>query len=211
MSNRGRIYLAGPMTGLPNHNFPAFDRAARRLEKAGWEVVNPADNFGGRTDLIRASYLRVDVALLLQCDALAILPGWEESSGARLEYLLARELDLPVFDAQTLRRLEPLPDASAVLPVANTAESVLDEAKRITATVRHNDYGHPRHDFARTARMWSGILAGKLREGAQITTEDVPLCMIAVKLARQAHRHKRDNLVDIAGYARTAAMIAGEE
>jgi len=40
---------------------------------------------------------------------------------------------------------------------------------------------------------------------------DVPLCMIAVKLARQAHRHKRDNLVDIAGYARTAAMIAGDE
>jgi hypothetical protein len=35
--------------------------------------------------------------------------------------------------------------------------------------------------------------------------------MIAVKLARQAHRHRRDNLVDIAGYARTAAMVAGEE
>ena len=211
MSNHGRIYLAGPMTGLPNHNFPAFDRAARRLEKAGWEVVNPADNFGGRTDLPRASYLRVDVALLQQCDALALLPEWEASSGARLEYLLARELNLPVFDAETLRRLETPPDTSVVLPVANTAESVLDEAKRITATVRHNDYGHPRNDFARTAQMWSGILAGKLREGAQITVEDVPLCMIAVKLARQAHRHKRDNLVDIAGYARTAAMIAGEE
>jgi hypothetical protein len=211
MSNRGRIYLAGPMTGLPNHNFPAFDQAARRLEKAGWEVVNPADNFGGRTDLPRASYLRVDVALLLQCDALALLPEWEASSGAGLEYLLARELNLPVFDAETLRRLELLPDASVVLGVAHTAESILDEAMRITATVRHNDYGHPRNDFARTAQMWSGILAGKLRDCAQITADDVPLCMIAVKLARQAHRHKRDNLVDIAGYARTAAMIAGEE
>ena len=66
-------------------------------------------------------------------------------------------------------------------------------------------------DFARTARMWSGILANKLREGEQVTAMDVPLCMIAVKLARQAHRHKRDNLVDIAGYARTAAMVAGVE
>ena len=35
--------------------------------------------------------------------------------------------------------------------------------------------------------------------------------MIAVKLARQTHQHKRDNLVDIAGYARTAAMVAGDE
>mgnify|MGYP001065113329 CR=1 FL=1 len=45
----------------------------------------------------------------------------------------------------------------------------------------------------------------------QITAAEVPLCMIAVKLARQSHRHKRDNLVDIAGYSRTAAMVAGEE
>ena len=59
--------------------------------------------------------------------------------------------------------------------------------------------------------MWTGILASKLREGAAIAAMDVPLCMIAVKLARQSHRHKRDNLVDIAGYSRTAAMVAGEE
>ena len=59
--------------------------------------------------------------------------------------------------------------------------------------------------------LWTGILAGRLREGQHVTPMDVPLCMIAVKLARQAHRHKRDNLVDIAGYARTAAMVAGDE
>ncbi len=44
----------------------------------------------------------------------------------------------------------------------------------------------------------------------KITATDVPLCMIAVKLARQVHRHKRDNLVDIAGYARTAGILSGE-
>ena len=211
MSEHRRMYLAGPMSGLPEHNFPAFNKAAIRLEKAGWEVVNPADNFGGRTDLPRASYLRVDVVLLMQCDALSLLAGWEDSVGARLEYLLARELNLPIFDAETLTQLDARPDASVVLHVTSTVESILDEAKRITATVRNGDYGHPSDDFARTARMWSGILAHKLREGAHLTAEDVPLCMIAVKLARQAHRHKRDNLVDIAGYARTAAMVMGEE
>lgn len=210
MSKPRRIYIAGPMTGHPEHNFPAFHAAAERLHEAGWEVVNPADNFGGRTDLPRSSYLRADVVLLLQCDALAMLPGWETSPGAKLEYLLARQLQLPVFDAQTLAPLESLPDAAVVLSTTSGGESILDEAKRITTTVRHGDYGHPSDDFARTARMWSGILAEKLRPGVAITAMDVPLCMIAVKLARQAHRHKRDNLVDIAGYARTAAMVVGE-
>ena len=57
MSQPQRIYLAGPMTGLPDHNFPAFRAAAEGLQQAGWEVVNPADNFGGRMDLPRGSYL----------------------------------------------------------------------------------------------------------------------------------------------------------
>jgi hypothetical protein len=59
--------------------------------------------------------------------------------------------------------------------------------------------------------MWTGIFAGRLREGEAVTPMDIPLCMIAVKLARQVHRHKHDNLVDIAGYARTASMVAGDE
>jgi len=203
------------MTGLPEHNFPAFHAAAERLRKAGWEVVNPAENFGGRTDLPRERYLREDVAQLVRCDAIALLPGWETSRGAKLEYLLARELGLKVIDVATLQPLARAPAAvdlhSPEQAEEASSESVLDEAKRITEGSRQSDYGHPADDFARTARMWTGILAGKLRDGTQVTAADVPLCMIAVKLARQAHRHKRDNLVDIAGYARTAAMVAGDE
>ena len=216
MDEARRIYIAGPMTGLPEHNFPAFHAAAERLRKAGWEVVNPAENFGGRTNLPRERYLREDVAQLVRCDAVALLPGWEESRGAKLEYLLARELGLKVIDVATLQPLAraPLP-AVELHPAGPTDgvpnESVLDEAKRITGGSRQSDYGHPADDFARTAKMWTGILAGKLRDGAEVSPMDVPLCMIAVKLARQAHRHKRDNLVDIAGYARTAAMVAGDE
>lgn len=106
MTRPKRIYLAGPMTGLPDHNFPAFHAAARHLTAAGWEVCNPAENFGGRTDLPREQYLRADVAMLVQCDAIALLPGWEESRGAQLEYLVARELNLAIFDAQTIQPLD---------------------------------------------------------------------------------------------------------
>jgi hypothetical protein len=210
-----RIYVAGPMTGLPELNFPAFHAAAARLRDAGWEAVNPAENFGGRTDMPRETYLRADVILLAQCEAIALLPGWQESRGAKLEYLMARELGMAVIDAETLRPLENPPVPSVRLHqlrlVQPEPETVLAEAIRITDGARQADYGHPRDDFAHTALMWTGILAGKLREDAEVTAADVPLCMIAVKLARQSHRHKRDNLVDIAGYARTAAMVAGEE
>ena len=219
MNRPQRIYIAGPMTGVAMHNFPAFFEAARILKEAGWEVVNPAENFGGRTDLPRTAYLRADVALLVHCDAMAMLPGWEDSEGAKLEYLLAHMMGMPMIEVPTLHPINnaPMPlvqlqqsCASEEAPLV-ASEPILDEAKRITSSDRQDDYGHPREDFAHTASMWTGILAGKLRRGAEITAMDVPLCMIAIKLARQAHRHKRDNLVDIAGYARTAAMVAGDE
>jgi hypothetical protein len=157
--------------------------------------------------------------MLVGCDAVAMLSGWEDSRGAKLEYLLAQELGMPVIDAETLQPLENAPVPLVHLhrlcvrreEPGEAPEPILDEADRITASDRQEDYGHPSQDFARTARMWTGILADKLRNGTEIAAMDVPLCMIAVKLARQAHRHKRDNLVDIAGYARTAAMVGGDE
>jgi len=210
-----RIYISGPMTGVPEHNFPAFFAAEERLTQAGFQPLNPARNFGGETDRPRAEYIRADLELLLQCDGIAMLPGWEKSRGAKLEYLIAWELGLPVIDIATLQALQPPPSPWVHLHTLGITETpsppvpVLTEAAAVTSGERQNDYGHPRDDFTRTAAMWNGLLAGKLR--APITAIDIPLCMIAVKLAREAHRHKRDNLVDIAGYARTAAIVAGDE
>jgi hypothetical protein len=213
-----RIYIAGPMTGHEDFNFPAFHAAAGRFRQAGWHVANPAENFGGRTDLARETYLRADLTMLARCDAIAMLPGWDESKGAKVEYMLGRELGMEIFDAESLQPLADAPTAvislisrSRLLKVLRPDEGILDEAKRLTSDDRQADYGHPRDDFFRTAHMWTGILSGKLREGETIAASEIPLCMIAVKLARQAHLHKRDNLVDIAGYARTASMVAGDE
>jgi len=49
-----RIYISGPMTGLPEHNFPAFHAAAERLRKAGWEVNNPAEETSSESVLDEA-------------------------------------------------------------------------------------------------------------------------------------------------------------
>ncbi len=91
-----KIYISGPMTGKTNLNFPAFHAAAESLKEV-WIPVNPAENFGGRQDLGRETYMRADVRLLSDCDAIALLSGWRESRGARLEYLVAQEMGLEVI------------------------------------------------------------------------------------------------------------------
>lgn len=85
--------------------------------------------------------------------------------------------------------------------------SILQEAAELVGGQRNSDYGHPAKDFAKTAAIWNGILATKLAPGASIEPADVALCMIGVKLSREVNRHKRDNLVDIAGYAQTIMML----
>jgi hypothetical protein len=91
------IYTAGPMSGLPDHNFPAFHDAAARLRAAGYEVLNPAEQeFNGDLTKPWAYYLRRDIPLLCRCDAVALLPGWSESRGAKLEYYIAAQLGMDI-------------------------------------------------------------------------------------------------------------------
>ncbi|AJG19046.1 DUF4406 domain-containing protein [Cupriavidus basilensis] len=90
-----RIYVAGPMTGFPNLNFPAFHEAARRLRAAGHEVVNPAEiNADPSTGWVEC--MRADIRELVTCDAIHLLPGWERSRGATLEVHIAKTLGFEV-------------------------------------------------------------------------------------------------------------------
>lgn len=82
-------------------------------------------------------------------------------------------------------------------------DSVATEAHAAVYGDRQSDYGHPRANFTRTAQLWTIILQDKLTDGAYITPEDVGMAMLQVKVARQMETPKRDNLVDMAGYAVT--------
>jgi hypothetical protein len=82
------------MTGLPDHNFPAFNKAADQLRAAGYEVFNPADR-GVLDGWVWADYLRDDLGLLLKCDGVALLTGWRDSKGANLEHHVAQALGMP--------------------------------------------------------------------------------------------------------------------
>lgn len=91
-----RIYLAGKMSGLPNHNFDTFNHAAKCLRSQGHTVFNPAESFDGKQDLDRAEYFRHDLVELTKCQSIAVLPGWEDSEGALTELMCGLQLGLPI-------------------------------------------------------------------------------------------------------------------
>jgi len=76
--------------------------------------------------------------------------------------------------------------------------SYVQDAIKVVTGDRQDSYGNPMADFKGTALIWTGILQHKLH--APITAEDVPLMMIGLKLRREAHRAKEDNIVDAHGY-----------
>lgn len=196
---KGPLYLAGPMTGYPEFNFPAFRATTARLREMGWDVRSPHEldesEHGGRAPAKDEAhawgyYLRRDIKLLVDCDAIAVLPGWRASRGASLEVHIATALGMPVLDAETL---EPV------------AESICAEADRLVSGDRGEAYGHPLDDFTRTGRMWGAILGV-----GDVPAELVGLCMGAVKMSREVNHPKRDNMTDLAGYAKCVDMCHSE-
>ncbi|MDR8400094.1 DUF4406 domain-containing protein [Paraburkholderia sp. USG1] len=96
-----KLYLAGPMTGYPELNFPLFRAEAARLRALGFQIVNPAElNEGNDGDWLAC--MRVDIAAIMteKCDGIALLPGWEQSRGAPIEHNLMRDLGLRVMLAR---------------------------------------------------------------------------------------------------------------
>lgn len=91
-----RLYIAGPMTGLPEFNIPAFNATEIKLQDVGYDTRNPARHGAGEPGLEWADYMRRDIPDLLDCEGVALLPGWKNSRGARLEVHIARTLEMPV-------------------------------------------------------------------------------------------------------------------
>ena len=88
------IYLAGPMTGIPGHNTPAFDAAEERLTALGHTVLSPARMLREHPhDSIREHMAR-DLEAVCKADAIVLLPGWALSPGVQVEIALAAYLTL---------------------------------------------------------------------------------------------------------------------
>lgn len=114
-----RCYLAGPMRGIPEFNFPAFKVAAARLRAEGYTVFSPAEkdierhgvdiskgNVSGSEEAAKKEHgfdLRValgqDLAwICAEANAIALLPGWRASKGATAEHATAVALGLEIIE-----------------------------------------------------------------------------------------------------------------
>jgi len=112
-----RVYVAGPMRGYRDHNFPAFDRAEQILRRAlGVVPINPADidrrefGYDGSYALDTRTVnqlLQRDLKALRTCDAVVFLPGWRRSTGANLERDMARLCGIPCWELVGDRYLVP--------------------------------------------------------------------------------------------------------
>lgn len=111
-----RVYIAGPMRGYPQFNFPLFAAVTKLWRELGWDVVSPAEEDvkhdgvdplqGPTSELPFSHYMHRDIQILLGVDAIAFLPAWENSRGARIEYVVGKALDLKMYDAISGRPLE---------------------------------------------------------------------------------------------------------
>ena len=110
-----------------------------------------------------------------------------------------------VQDVVNVQRALNVPaDGRSSPPIATSpspTSNVLHDADAIVSGERWDEHGDPCINLNRIAAMWAATF------GWDVTGEDVALAMILFKISRAKAGHTRDNLVDIAGYARTIEMI----
>jgi hypothetical protein len=102
-----RIYLADPMTGLPEYNYPAFHVEAAQLRALGYHGENPAEPPPEQHSW--EAYMRQAIRQMLTCDIAAFLFGWAESRGALLERYIAHQVGLAVIPSAQIELQEHTP------------------------------------------------------------------------------------------------------
>lgn len=119
---KGLIYLAGPMQGFPEFNFPAFAATAAALRMAGYDILSPHEldlENGFDPKVVRTvtreqvqGFLRRDMLALARCQSIALMPGWRLSKGANLELAVAERIGCQVYEVTDTYDLVPLRPAA---------------------------------------------------------------------------------------------------
>jgi hypothetical protein len=151
------VYIAGPMSNQPMWNYPAFFDAEEQLLELGYVVGNPARHDGVTIDeALRmvgsperpahpwAWYMKRDLPMVMGSDFICLLPGWQESKGARLEVHVAKALGIPLMilrDGKLVPRVE-------VVGLSGWARS----GKDTVADYLVENYGFTKMSFAEPMR-----------------------------------------------------------
>lgn len=171
-----KLYIAGPMTGYEQWNFPEFFRVEKALLELGYDVINPAHNDGPDLESALASagstekpnytwnyYMKRDLPHVMECDGLLLLEGWQNSKGAKLEVHVAKALGLPLY----ILRGGVVKPRIELLGLSGWARSGKDTVAAIL-----KEKGYVRHSFADPMREALYRLDPKVDFGEQA---NVPL------------------------------------
>lgn len=127
------LYLSGPMRGYPDFNFPLFDKVAASLRSQGFAILNPAehdrelypdiDTWPGFAEgdvekcprFVMSGSLAWDFQSIIDGEGIALLPGWELSSGAKAERFVAECV------GKTIHRVVPV-DAGGYTLIADARQ-----------------------------------------------------------------------------------------
>ena len=91
-----KVYVSGPMSGMPDFNRPMFHEISAHLRSSGFDAVSPPELYAG-TDWHEA--MRADLLALPQCHHIVLLPGWKQSVGAGVELSIALMLEIQAHEA----------------------------------------------------------------------------------------------------------------
>lgn len=195
-----KVYVAGCISehAREDNNAKAFNERTAKLRALGHEVANPieldkaAKLEGAATQGEWNQALIRDIHIVLDVDAITLLPGWERSDGGEVEYFVATKLGKLILD-----------EYGQIVPPQN----ILEKANSITGGYLPQTLGHPVNDLLRTSELWTVFLKDKLKPAEIIKPQDVALMGILKKVGREKERHRDKNLLDIVGNARCIEIV----
>jgi hypothetical protein len=218
------------MSGLPNHNFDAFDRAEYELTDHGYEVFNPASSpapAGGHDEARYDHYLALDLPAVCRADIIMLLRGWEKSRGARLELATAElcgkqvalyrpdpnDPGLLTTEVSYEELRQPLFSGWAGHP---TYYQLIEEAARVHAK-KNRDYGgqagDPLSNFKDAVKLGITAVDGCL---VRMSDKFARICNLSRKEkqgegAAVSDESIEDTLLDLANYALLAICLRREQ
>lgn len=93
-----KVYISGKITGLPIDEAKyKFAKAEESVREFGGIPINPMEKVPYNEDWTWKDYMIADINLLMCCDAIYMLNNWQDSKGAKLEFIIATELGLNVY------------------------------------------------------------------------------------------------------------------